>query len=79
MNLETSHPPEDLCHLIEAYQYAQARSTPAAACLIDPVTKDHLGNFPQALTHATVVQAALAIQDADIRSRSQSWREPLGS
>jgi GH15 family glucan-1,4-alpha-glucosidase len=46
---------------------------------IDPVTKDHLGNFPQAFTHATVVQAALAIQDADIRSRSQSWREPLGS
>ena len=46
---------------------------------IDPVTKDHLGNFPQAFTHATVVQAALAIQEADIRSRSQSSRERLRS
>jgi GH15 family glucan-1,4-alpha-glucosidase len=46
---------------------------------IDPVTKDHLGNFPQAFTHATVVQAALAIQEADIRSHSQSSSESLPS
>lgn len=31
---------------------------------IDPLTKQHLGNFPQAFTHATVVQAGLALQSA---------------
>ena len=31
---------------------------------IEPSTGVHLGNFPQAFTHATVVQAALAIRDA---------------
>jgi GH15 family glucan-1,4-alpha-glucosidase len=31
---------------------------------IDPADGSHLGNFPQAFTHATVVQAALAIQEA---------------
>jgi GH15 family glucan-1,4-alpha-glucosidase len=33
---------------------------------IDPVTHHHLGNFPQALTHATLVQAALALRDARV-------------
>jgi GH15 family glucan-1,4-alpha-glucosidase len=42
---------------------------------IDPVTKQHLGNFPQAFTHATVVQAALAIQEADTRSGAQRSRD----
>ena len=28
---------------------------------IDPVTNGHLGNYPQALTHAALVQAALAL------------------
>lgn len=31
---------------------------------IDPPTGEHLGNFPQALSHATLVQAALALRDA---------------
>jgi GH15 family glucan-1,4-alpha-glucosidase len=31
---------------------------------IEPTTGAHLGNYPQALTHAALVQAALAIRDA---------------
>ncbi|MGK5739326.1 glycoside hydrolase family 15 protein [Micromonospora sp. URMC 103] len=31
---------------------------------LDPVTGAHLGNYPQTLTHAALVQAALAIRDA---------------
>ena len=31
---------------------------------VDPETKETLGNFPQAFTHATVVQAALALDAA---------------
>ena len=30
---------------------------------IDPGTRRHLGNFPQALSHAALVQAALALHD----------------
>src|SRR5581483_4424747 len=32
---------------------------------IDPTSRAHLGNFPQALTHAALVQAALALRDAE--------------
>ena len=35
---------------------------------MDPVVHAHLGNFPQALTHAALVQAALAIRDASPHS-----------
>jgi GH15 family glucan-1,4-alpha-glucosidase len=31
---------------------------------MDPVSGAHLGNYPQALTHAALVQAALALRDA---------------
>ena len=31
---------------------------------MDPLTHHHLGNYPQALTHAALVQAALALRDA---------------
>lgn len=31
---------------------------------MDPVTRHHLGNYPQALTHSAFVQAALALRDA---------------
>jgi GH15 family glucan-1,4-alpha-glucosidase len=31
---------------------------------MDPTSRQHLGNYPQALTHAALVQAALALRDA---------------
>ena len=31
---------------------------------MDPVTRHHLGNYPQALTHSALIQAALALRDA---------------
>jgi GH15 family glucan-1,4-alpha-glucosidase len=35
---------------------------------MDPLTLHHLGNYPQALTHAALVQAALALKAAKSRS-----------
>jgi GH15 family glucan-1,4-alpha-glucosidase len=32
---------------------------------MDPVSREHLGNYPQALTHSSMVQAALALRDAE--------------
>ena len=34
---------------------------------MDPLTHHHLGNYPQALTHAALVQAALALRDAAVK------------
>jgi GH15 family glucan-1,4-alpha-glucosidase len=42
---------------------------------VDPGSRRHLGNYPQALTHAALVQAALAIRNAgpaDARE-GESW------
>jgi GH15 family glucan-1,4-alpha-glucosidase len=33
---------------------------------LDPATRHHLGNYPQALTHAALVQAALALRAAEV-------------
>ncbi len=42
---------------------------------MDPATGHHLGNYPQALTHAALVQAALALRDARHPGRvALTWR-----
>jgi len=41
---------------------------------MDPTSRQHLGNYPQALTHAALVQAALALADAE-RARRHPTKE----
>ena len=40
---------------------------------MDPATGEHLGNYPQALTHAALVQAVLALRDTTTQADPQ-WR-----
>jgi GH15 family glucan-1,4-alpha-glucosidase len=49
---------------IELFQSLLERASPLGlyAEEMDPQTGDHLGNFPQTLTHAALVQAALALR-----------------
>lgn len=53
------HEPEELRALLQLATplglYAEA---------MDPVSDEHLGNFAQALSHAALVQSALALRDA---------------
>jgi GH15 family glucan-1,4-alpha-glucosidase len=48
---------EDLC--------ARSNDVGLFAEQIDPRTGEHLGNFPQALSHAGLLQAALAIHEPE--------------
>jgi GH15 family glucan-1,4-alpha-glucosidase len=47
-----------------------ALASPVGLCgeEMDPLTRHHLGNYPQALTHAALVQAAVALKAAESRS-----------
>jgi GH15 family glucan-1,4-alpha-glucosidase len=38
---------------------------------IDPTTKGHQGNFPQAFTHAALVEAAVELGRAELRARGR--------
>ena len=51
---------------VELFQALLDRANPLGlyAEEMDPATGAHLGNFPQTLTHAALVQAVLAIRDA---------------
>ena len=42
---------------------------------MDPLTHHHLGNYPQALTHAALAQAALALRDAGNGEQSSNPRQ----
>ena len=55
-----------------------ARATPLGLYPeeIDPATGRHQGNFPQALTHAALVQAALALRDAQRAEQADGSRGP---
>jgi GH15 family glucan-1,4-alpha-glucosidase len=43
---------------------------------MDPISREHLGNYPQALTHAALVQAALALRDARTRPSPEDTTNP---
>ena len=50
---------------VEMFEQMLNRASPLGlyAEEMDPTTGEHLGNYPQALTHAALVQAALALRD----------------
>jgi GH15 family glucan-1,4-alpha-glucosidase len=45
---------------------------------MDPLSHEHLGNFPQALTHAALVQSALSIRDAAAPAKPEPLRRREG-
>jgi GH15 family glucan-1,4-alpha-glucosidase len=51
---------------VELFESLLDRASPLGlyAEEMDPTTGAHLGNYPQALTHAALIQAALAIRDS---------------
>jgi GH15 family glucan-1,4-alpha-glucosidase len=55
----------DMTAAHDVFDQLAARASPVGlfAEEIDPTTGAHLGNFPQALTHASLVQAALALRE----------------
>ena len=55
-----------MSHAAELFHALVALASPLGlyAEEIHPASGRHLGNYPQALTHAALVQAALALRDA---------------
>jgi GH15 family glucan-1,4-alpha-glucosidase len=52
---------------VELFESLLDRASPLGlyAEEMDPTTGAHLGNYPQALTHAALIQAVLAIRDSN--------------
>ncbi|WP_405065081.1 glycoside hydrolase family 15 protein [Kribbella sp. NBC_01510] len=53
------------CEALDLFTELLDRASPLGlyAEEMDPTTREHLGNYPQALTHAALIQAALALRD----------------
>lgn len=53
------------CEALDLFTELLDRASPLGlyAEEMDPTTGEHLGNYPQALTHAALIQAALALRD----------------
>jgi hypothetical protein len=51
---------------LQLFRTLLEHASPLGLCAeeMDPATGVHLGNYPQTLTHATLIQAALAIRAA---------------